>query len=303
MSRQAHLPPRCPLQKKTIACPNQGPVSPTLHKDNRFRPQHHKSASQSLIIDEQPAWLEELLCESESNGCGVLHRRSASDSLTLLDGILPLPNLNKLDEAEESGGGCGESDDCLYGPNSPRGKSKVTFPDNAIVSALSEYVSQNAMQCSDWSLSFPETAQQDPAGDTSGSTGENNMEAKPVKRHPGQRSRVRKLQYIAELERTVDTLQTLRSDLAAKVVSLLQQHIALSLENSELKQKLIQIQQEKLLVDGKYWSYTMLYLDFYCSLRKELERQVAVPKLQDKFRARGAETSWQMLDFGKLDLN
>ncbi|XP_019191990.1 PREDICTED: basic leucine zipper 6 [Ipomoea nil] len=281
MSRQAHLPPRCPLQKKTI-------VSPTLHKDNRFRPQHHKSASQSLIIDEQPAWLEELLCESESNGCGVLHRRSASDSLTLL------PNLSKLDEAEESGAGCGESDDgsksdCLYGPNSPRGKSKVTFPDNAIVSALSEYVSQNAMQCSDWSLSFPETGQQDPAGDSSG---ENNMEAKPVKRHPGQRSRVRKLQYIAELERTVDTLQTLRSDLAAKVASLLQQHIALSLENSELKQKLIQFQQEKLLVDAQY-----------CSLRKELERQVTAPKLEDKFRARGAETSWQMLDFGKLGLN
>ncbi|CAH9092914.1 unnamed protein product [Cuscuta epithymum] len=111
MSRQAHHPPRCPLQKKAIIYPNSGPISPTLFNDNQFHPKHHRSSSQSLIVDEQPAWLDELLSESDSNACGGMsHRRSASDSLTLLDEILPLPSLIIRDEANESSGaGCDES--------------------------------------------------------------------------------------------------------------------------------------------------------------------------------------------------
>lgn len=296
MSRQALLPPRCPLQKKATFSPNLGPISPTLLQENQFHSKHHRSASQSLIIDEQPAWLDELLSDSEPNACGgILHRRSASDSFTLLSEVLTLPSLNILDEAEESSpAGCDKSDEgsksaCVYGPNSPRGKGEVTFPDNAIVSALSDYVSQNALQCSDWSLPLSETAQGDSTGDASGSNGENAMEAKPVKRHPGQRSRVRKLQYIAELERTVDTLQGVRSELAANVASLLQQHTALTFENSELKQKITMLQQEKLIVDAEYHS-----------LRKELER----PKPRDKLRSStGSMGTWQMLDFGRLNLN
>lgn len=296
MSRQAPLPPRCPLQKKTTISPNLGPLSPTLIQENQFHPKHHRSSSQSLIIDEQPAWLHELLSDSESNTCGgILHRRSASDSLTLLDEVLTLPSLNILHEAEGSSvADCDESNEgsksaCVYGPNSPRGKGEVIFQDNSIVSALSEYVSQNALKCSDWSLPLSETAGGDPAGDASGSIGENVMEAKPVKRHPGQRSRVRKLQYIAELERTVDTLQSVRSELAAKVASLLQQHAALSFENSDLKQKITRLQQEKLIVDAEYQS-----------LRKELER----PKPWDKLRsATGSMGTWQMIDFRRLNLN
>lgn len=46
-------------------------------------------------------------------------------------------------------------------------------------------------------------------------------------------------------------LQTLESDLAVRVASLLQQRVALSMENNKLKQQLATVRKEKLIVDGK----------------------------------------------------
>ncbi|KAJ8526340.1 hypothetical protein K7X08_028817 [Anisodus acutangulus] len=297
MSRQAHLPPRCPFQKKPLTCPVQDPFSPPSHQHNPLPPRHHKSNSQSSILEEQPAWLDELLNESDSNSGGIRHRRSASDSLTLLDG---------LDETE-SNASC-ESDsssktNCIYGPNSHRGKSNVTFAENAIVSALSEYVSPNALQYLDRCVSVFGTAQLESPGNGSGTADDVNAEAKPMKRHPGQRSRVRKLQYIAELERTVSTYEAIESDLSAKVASLLQQRVTLSIENRELKQQMLRLQQEKVIVDAQYRS-----------LRKELERLKYLArsrngKLSTNFKLSaaaemtGSDAAWQMLDFGKLDLS
>ncbi|XP_016494572.2 basic leucine zipper 2 [Nicotiana tabacum] len=305
MSRQAHLPPRCPFQKKPLTSPVQDHFTTTLHQHNPLPPRHHKSISQSSILEEQPAWLDELLNESDSNSGGMMHRRSASDSLTLLDGLVSFEGFDKFDETE-SNASC-ESDsssktNCIYGPNSPRGKSNITFAENAIVSALSEYVSPNPLQYLDRCISVSGAAQSELASNVSGAANDVNAEAKAMKRHPGQRSRVRKLQYIAELERTVNTYEALESELAAKVASLLQQRVALSMENRELKQQMLRLQQEKVIVDAQYRS-----------LRKELERLRYLAhspnsKMNTKFRLSsaaeiGSETAWQMLDFGKLYLN
>lgn len=46
-------------------------------------------------------------------------------------------------------------------------------------------------------------------------------------------------------------MQALESELAAKVASLLQQRVALSMENRELKQQMLRLQQEKVIVDGQ----------------------------------------------------
>ncbi|KAF3665993.1 hypothetical protein T459_29768 [Capsicum annuum] len=306
MSRQAHLPPRCPFQKKPLTCPVQGPFSPPSHQQNPLPPRHQKSVSESSILEEQPVWLDELLSDSGSNSSGIMHRRSASDSLTLLDGLGSLEGFDKFDETE-SNASC-ESDsssktNCIYGPNSPRGKSNITFADNAIVSALSEYVSPNPLQYLDRCISVSGAAQSESVGNASGAADDVSAEAKPMKRHPGQRSRVRKLQYIAELERTVNTYEAIESDLTAKVASLLQRRVTLSMENRELKQQMLRLQQEKVIVDAQYRS-----------LRKELERlkQLARSrngKLSTNFRVNsaaemtGSDAAWQMLDFGKLDLN
>lgn len=62
-----------------------------------------------------------------------------------------------------------------------------------------------------------------------------------------QRSRVRKLQYIAELERNVQALQAEGSEVSAEVEFLNQQHLILSMENKALKQRLESLAQEHLI--------------------------------------------------------
>lgn len=181
MSRQAHLPPRCPFQKKTITRPTHDPISPTLQS---LRPGHHKSASQSYIIEEQPAWLDDLLDDSESIANGKLHRRSASDSLALLDDLVPLANLDQLHERDTYVSY--ETDDsvesAIYGPNSPRRKGKLTFPENAIASALSEYASHKHLDHLDDHMCISGASSLGLVEDICASAGEMNAERMPVKR-------------------------------------------------------------------------------------------------------------------------
>ncbi|CAI9091406.1 OLC1v1026437C6 [Oldenlandia corymbosa var. corymbosa] len=298
MSRQAHLPPRCPFQRKTLS----GCGAPSLNGDTHLRPRHQKSVSHSSAAEEKPAWLDDLLDESDLDSSGLSHRRSASDSLTILDNLVPLKNLHQFSGSDNSvphtTGGVLDSAS-VYGPNSPRAKGKIAFAEDAIASALSEYISQEHLwnfcgdMCSSGAAHFD--AQED--------TCEIIAEGKPAKRHPGQRSRVRKLQYIAELERTVDILQKVERDMASRVASLLQQRVSLSLENNKLKQQAARLQREKQIVDGQYRS-----------LRKEVERLKYLAYASDRKvninlrRTTSAdiastEAHWQVLDMGNLDLN
>ncbi|KAL3523677.1 hypothetical protein ACH5RR_016511 [Cinchona calisaya] len=299
MSRQAHLPPRCPFQKKTITRHDQ--VSPALNNGTHFHSWRHKSVSQSSIAEEKPAWLDDLLDDSDSNSGGILHRRSASDSLILLDDLVTLTSLNQLSGSNTSAS-C-ETDGRLesasiYGPNSPCAKGKITFLENATVSALSEHF----WHLND-SICVSEAANWNSEQNTCGSAGEIIAETKPVKRHPGQRSRVRKLQYIAELERTVNILQKAETDMASRVASLLQQRLALSLENNKLKQQAVSLQQEKQIVDGHYKSLTKeaerlkSYLAFACG------NEVSTNSRLSHSGKLASSQAWHMLDMGKLDLN
>ncbi|KAM7526752.1 hypothetical protein LguiA_016654 [Lonicera macranthoides] len=293
MPKQYHLPPRYPFQKKHI--------THLLQRDLGY-PQHHRTRSQCFISEEQPEWLNDLLSDNDSTSKVPFHRRSSSDSVTLVG----LPSPKTLDDEEHSGSSeacIGLESACTYGPNSPRRKGKLPFTENAIVSAFSEYASQNPMQHLD-GLCIIGTVQFESVQHVCGSGGEVNDEIKPVKRHTGQRSRVRKLQYIAELERTVNVFQALESELAVKVDSLLQQRAALSMENSKLKQKVARLQEERLIVNGQYRS-----------LRKEVERLKNCPaysgnnKASTNFRSTSAtevinsEANLQMLNLGKLGLN
>lgn len=204
-------------------------------------------------MEDHPTWLDELLSDPESNSKGGLRslRRSVSDSVTLLDSVAD--SLSFLGPHSDEGSSVGSQtcggfeSDSMYGPNSPRLRSSSSFSESAIVSALSECVSQEPGQYVDGGLCLSGVGSSDGRNG-----GEFNAETTAAKRHPGQRSRIRKLQYIAELERTVDVLQTLESDLAVRVASLLQQRVALSMENSKLKQQLAILRKEKLIMDGQY---------------------------------------------------
>lgn len=69
-------------------------------------------------------------------------------------------------------------------------------------------------------------------------------------RQSAQRSRVRKLQYIAELERTVNVLQEEVSTLSPQVTYLDRHRIILNVDNSAMKQRIAALAQEKLFKDS-----------------------------------------------------
>ncbi|KAL3508724.1 hypothetical protein ACH5RR_028125 [Cinchona calisaya] len=80
-------------------------------------------------------------------------------------------------------------------------------------------------------------------------------------RQSAQRSRVRKLQYISELERSVTTLQTEVSALSPRVAFLDHQRLILNVDNSALKQRIAALAQDKIFKDA-----------YQEALRKEIER-------------------------------
>nr|XP_043628786.1 basic leucine zipper 61-like [Erigeron canadensis] len=80
-------------------------------------------------------------------------------------------------------------------------------------------------------------------------------------RQSAQRSRVRKLHYISELERSVTNLQTEVSTLSPRVAYLDHQRLILNVDNSSLKQRIAALAQDKIFKDAHQEA-----------LRKEIER-------------------------------
>ncbi|KAL0536704.1 hypothetical protein IC582_025664 [Cucumis melo] len=69
-------------------------------------------------------------------------------------------------------------------------------------------------------------------------------------RQSARRSRVKKLQYISELERSVTTLQAEVSMLSPRVAFLDQQRLLLNVDNSALKQRIATLSQDKIFKDA-----------------------------------------------------
>ncbi|KAL6616084.1 hypothetical protein ACP70R_038354 [Stipagrostis hirtigluma subsp. patula] len=99
-------------------------------------------------------------------------------------------------------------------------------------------------------------------------------------RQSAQRSRVRKLQYISELERSVTTLQNEVSVLSPRVAFLDQQRTILTVGNSHLKQRIAALAQDKIFKDAHQEA-----------LRKEIERLRQVYEQQNLKMAAGAQAS------------
>lgn len=69
-------------------------------------------------------------------------------------------------------------------------------------------------------------------------------------RQSAQRSRVRKLQYVSELERSVTSLQAEVSVLSPRVAFLDHQRLLLNVDNSALKQRIAALAQDKIFKDA-----------------------------------------------------
>lgn len=184
MSRHAQLPPRCPLQKKTVAPQVHAPISPFSGKDTESQSRqsgNYKTTPESFILEDQPPWLNDLLSDLDLNSNSTGHSRASSDSSSLLDGVEALHDLDEKVTTDS-----GEPDDelgssCMYGPNSPRRKNKLDFPENEIASAFSEYAGQNSMQRVD-GYSSMSGVQSDLYRDARASADEINAENKLTKR-------------------------------------------------------------------------------------------------------------------------
>ncbi|KAK8591515.1 hypothetical protein V6N13_031557 [Hibiscus sabdariffa] len=101
-------------------------------------------------------------------------------------------------------------------------------------------------------LSDAEAAQAPPPS----SNGDSIYDPKRVKRilanrQSAQRSRVRKLQYISQLERSVTTLQSEVSTLSPRVAFLDHQRLILNVDNSALKQRIAALAQDKIFKDAE----------------------------------------------------
>ncbi|XP_058221562.1 basic leucine zipper 61-like [Rhododendron vialii] len=89
-------------------------------------------------------------------------------------------------------------------------------------------------------------------------------------RQSAQRSRVRKLQYISELERSVTSLQSEVSALSPRVAFFDHQRLILNVDNSTLKQRIAALVQDKIFKDAHQEA-----------LRKEIERLTQVYREQN----------------------
>ncbi|KAK1269316.1 Transcription factor RF2a [Acorus gramineus] len=111
-------------------------------------------------------------------------------------------------------------------------------------------------------------------------------------RQSAQRSRVRKLQYISELERSVTSLQTEVSALSPRVAYLDQQRVVLNVDNSALKQRIAALAQDKIFKDAHQEA-----------LKKEIERLRQVYHQQNLKRALTTATTTTMPSAGGSETN
>ncbi|CAN6243731.1 unnamed protein product [Urochloa humidicola] len=184
------------------------------------------------------------------------HRRSASDSAAFLEAV-PMDDV--------IGGGAGDDFDRLDDEQLMSMFSDVDAPavsDGAGGGGGAERAGD--AQLMDMGDAEDGMAASSPAGARAAADGV--ADPKRVKRilanrQSAQRSRVRKLQYISELERSVTSLQMEVSALSPRVAFLDHQRSLLTVGNSHLKQRIAALAQDKIFKDAHQEA-----------LKKEIER-------------------------------
>ncbi|KAD4179409.1 hypothetical protein R6Q59_022997 [Mikania micrantha] len=286
-ARNSLLPPKCPFP--TIA-PSYADYIPTSAIGQQRTPkyrdvnhsQHHRASSESLVIEEQPSWLDELLNEPETpvqRG----HRRASSDSFTYLEAAnaanteYAVKNEHQMRNLNSNPSWV--SQDFLYkdarntsffadpnvvmknrtrGWDSPKDDTLglrrsaslgTTQKLNGIDSTAGEKQDADELGPQDSGEACIQdvnlsTERKDFANNK---TSASETDTKRAKQQFAQRSRVRKLQYIAELERNVQALQAEGYEVSAQLEFLNKQSLILGMENKALKQRLENLAQEQLI--------------------------------------------------------
>ncbi|KAJ4795293.1 Basic-leucine zipper (bZIP) transcription factor family protein [Rhynchospora pubera] len=263
-TKQSFLPPRSPfpspvgqhyIDPGTIGSkPNTNPRSVQRH------PYHSRNASESFL-EEQPSWLDDLLNEPETPVRRGGHRRSSSDSFTFFDGA----SIYSSDLSGSTWGGAIESNNVRYSDLNLAGRTQGR-PWESPVASTGFHRQNNGKEKAvprDADVVVPDSSakkEREESGQEQRANGaaerkdnvhgkhtQSEADTKRAKQQYAQRSRVRKLQYIAELERKVQSLQAEGMEVSAEMEFLSQQNIMLDLENKALKQRLESLTQEQLI--------------------------------------------------------
>ncbi|XP_062202102.1 uncharacterized protein At4g06598-like [Phragmites australis] len=280
LQKQALLPPRSPFPAATAAAPppyaDLGPIArpPDAHQ----RHGHQRTSSESFLVDEQPSWLDDLLDEPETPARAhgrPGHRRSSSDSFALFEGGASAGMYDNVLDGMRGGGqvaswtGAPEflPEPTSFGRQQGRpwesrrmyrqggGMPMPTREKNGgchgLSSAFGDHehgpVPNGVDRKGHGDAALEQRVEAERKEGVHLRHSQSEADTKRAKQQYAQRSRVRKLQYIAELERRVQSLQTEGIEVSAEMDFLGQQNIMLDLENKTLKQRLESLSQEHLI--------------------------------------------------------
>ncbi|CAL9109955.1 unnamed protein product [Musa acuminata var. zebrina] len=278
--KQSFLPPRCPLPTVSPSYGDYGSIGPRGIPRPKDGQRHQRTSSESFLIEEQPLWLDDLLNEPETPVRKGAHRRSTSDSFAYLDGV-SLSNVGSVGQEQQSfpalspwmSQELNHHKDVGHFSYYPEANSSgrpqlkvwesaadvVSYPGSTLLANNKTIHPQPSCVQTESDGLNPDVVEKnehlDGAQDKKGPfeikedshSKQTEMDSKRVKQQYAQRSRVRKLQYIAELEKHVQALQAKGLEVFAELEFLDQQNLILNLENKALKQRLDSLAQEKLI--------------------------------------------------------
>lgn len=283
MSEMAQLPPKIPNMSpswpdfssdhKNIPMPLPPLNNGTNNNSSHYHHQHHHS--------QNPSWVDEFLDFSSARRGA--HRRSVSDSITYLDARCDDTNNhnngNEFDKFDDEQFMSMFNDEIVLSgvhmpppttlsfsnPSSPSDQNFINDEKetNQKVKKLQEeeqeehhhHHYQLKNEAYEVESQCNQEIMQTPNDTNTSSSSERITDPKRVKRilanrQSAQRSRVRKLQYISELERSVTSLQAEVSVLSPRVAFLDHQRLLLNVDNSALKQRIAALAQDKIFKDA-----------------------------------------------------
>ncbi|PKI74864.1 hypothetical protein CRG98_004636 [Punica granatum] len=291
--KHALLPPKSPFPSLSPAyadyVPNPPVATKAVQRPREGYAHHQRTSSESFLMEEQPSWLDDLLNEPETPVRKGGHRRSSSDSFAYID-VASIGNLDYMAQGDykyrnmvpKAGWRSQDFDHraslhnelkYVKHKNKPWESPVHASPhaSSGLPSAKDNVASQNSgPSCALQEVEktpLPSGEKQDQVeaspNDSKGSSerkdraksSSSDTDTKRAKQQFAQRSRVRKLQYIAELERNVQALQLEGSEVSAEIGFLNQQNLILSMENKALEQRLESLAQEQLI---KYMEHEVL---------------------------------------------
>ncbi|KAK8509024.1 hypothetical protein V6N13_130769 [Hibiscus sabdariffa] len=285
--KHALLPPKSPSPTVTQTYTDyvSNNVIGSVQSPGGGNTHHLRTSSESFLIEEQPSWLDDLLNEPETPVRKGGHRRSSSDSFAYIDvsdarnldyaaqeyrykNMASAPSWASLEYDYHSQKDAQLAafytdvnlvkqknrawDSSLNAMSHPSGlsthrESTILQGSRSSCAQKVESAPSTVSEKQDSSESSPLDAKASSEKKDNSSANSSNSDTKRSKQQFAQRSRVRKLQYIAELERNVQALQAEGSEVSAEHEFLNQQNLILNMENKALKQRLESLAQEQLI--------------------------------------------------------